>query len=76
MGKTKKQNLVSVPDYAKRCGVTRPVVYTRIKDGEITPVVIADRLFIDLETTPIKGAKRRGNRTSAEILQSIKQKKK
>ncbi len=50
-----KQNLMSVKQYAKACGVTRTVIYRRIEDGEIVPIV--QSVYGGQPTTLIDAAK-------------------
>ena len=65
-----KRNLVTIGRYAEMCGITKALVYSRISEGEIKTVTISDRMFIDLDTTPVVPAKRRGPKSSEEILKN------
>lgn len=42
----KLRNLYTVSQYAKLFGISRPTVYTYIKDGKIRTTRIGGRLFI------------------------------
>jgi predicted transcriptional regulator len=66
MEKTK----LSIIDYAKKCGVSRTVIYNRINKGEIIPLLdkVKEVMYIDLTTTPIKKAGKAGRPSITETI--------
>jgi excisionase family DNA binding protein len=45
--KPKTDNLLNFTDAATILGVTRPTVYTMIERGELHPIPVADRQYLD-----------------------------
>lgn len=66
----KEMELVTIDDYASRCDLTVQRIYQEISDKVIPVVVIKDRMFIDILATPVRGKKKRGKKSSAEILRN------
>ena len=52
--------LYSVQEYANLCKVSRQVIYTRIRSGQITFKKVREVTVIDIDENPIKGAKSAG----------------
>lgn len=61
-------NLESITDYAKRCGVSRATIHTRINAGEIAVTKIKNVPFIDYVLNPPVGAKKAGRKPASSLL--------
>lgn len=64
------ENICTIYQYANKCKISATAVYLRIAKGDIIPVFIGKTMFINLDTTPIKG--RAQGRKSAESILSQK----
>ena len=76
MAKKKALNLVTITEYAIKCGVSEARIYQRIKEGLLIPVRIRSKkgkgkgtMFVDLATTPVLG-EHRGRKSADELLRS------
>ena len=73
MAKKAKNTIITIAEYAIKCGVSEQRIYQRISEKLITPVFIKSKgakkgtMFIDLATTPIL-EERRGRKSAATIL--------
>ena len=45
MEEEKKQNLMSITQYASKCGVSRMQIYNRISAGLIVPIIYANQFY-------------------------------
>ena len=50
----KYDNLILIPHYAEKIGVTKQAVYKQVREGKHKIVVIDGIKFIDLKKSPIK----------------------